>query len=692
MLRQKCFVAAVFAAAAIAANGIRAEGVRISERFGYDPVDATANLRAALNSGEKVLIVDKQEKDWFVRPLRISGRKDLTIVFEDGARIVAKRGEFKSPWESMFVFEFCTNVAIRGVSPERCGFKMWHDDYYTRNRRKPNEKGYVWSEWRHGLQFLSCAGVTLENISSNDSGGDGLYIGSQTTTGRSGGPCQDVVVRNCIFDHNNRQGISVISVRGLVVEDTLLSNTRGTAPAAGIDFEPNHHEEVVTGVVMRRCRAINNAGNGFEFYMNRFDKTSEPTEALFEDCVAISNKFGFIYSAGQPTTKPDEPMNHGNIAVRRCRFSESRENGLVFWHRPFSKGTFTVADTVLENNCVKYPERPDISITVSAHGVYETDTYVFENLTVIRPNPGKVISLAKRKKPYNGKPSRLMGEIKSIVCGEEKLLVFDEKWNAENLPYRAATDSAVPRVAADLGKVEIVDARPGRMVEIANPPFFRSPSEAGIVFYADRARDVRFKLQQTLIGKRDFKAPASPIRIYAMDSKRPVDPVGAAMPADPHGGCVSLKVPGRGFYRLSLVTGGNGVAVLATDVPLAYNTTMNYVNFVAPTGGPAGKFRKKKSELSVYVPQGEDFSVLHMGATVEMVGLEILDPSGKVVRHEDALADLNAMTFRNAKGGLWTLRTFEPAEGLYEDFDLAVSGVPGWLFASPEKYWKPVSK
>ena len=74
-----------------------------------------------------------------------------------------------------------------------------------------------------------------------------------------------------------------------------------------------------------------------------------------------------------------------------------------------------------------------------------------------------------------------------------------------------------------------------------------------------------------------------------------------------------------------------------------------------------------------------------------MVGMEVVDPSGLVVRHEDALADLNALTFRNALGGLWTLRMFAPSEGIYEDFDLSVSGVPGWLFATPEKYWKPLS-
>lgn len=666
----------------------KADGAKVSERFGFDPTDATACLQAALDSGEKVLVVDRQVGDWYVRPLRLEGRKNLTIVLEDGVRIVAKRGEFKNPYVSMVTFDHCTNVVIRGSSAERCGFRMWHDDYYTRSRQKPNAKGYMWSEWRHGLSFLSCVDVTLERISSNDSGGDGLYV--STSDHGSGTPCRNFVVRNCIFDHNNRQGISVISVRGLLVEDTLLSNTFGTAPASGIDFEPNRPDEAITGVVMRRCRAVNNGGNGFEFYMNRYDKTSEPTDALFEDCVAISNKFNFIYSAGQETTRPDEPMDHGRIVIDRCRFAESRENGLAFWHRPFSKGSLVIRDTLLENNCTRYPARPDISLTVSAHGVYEADTYTFDNVTVVRPTPGRVITVTKRTKPYNGKPSFLQGIIKAVVAGKTKELVFDERWNVENSPFNLTTEVGVARVPADLDKIEIIDAFPDQMVEIVRPPFFRSPAR-GAVFYADRAKEVHFRLQQTLIGKLDYTAPYSPVRVYPLNAKKPLDPVGVKMPVEPKGSVVAFNVPARGFYNLALVTGGNGVAVLATDVPLAYDGTRNYVNFVGPSGGPAGRFRKEKCELSVFVPQGADFSVLHVGRTIEMVGMEVVDPSGLVVRHEDALADLNALTFRNALGGLWTLRMFAPSEGIYEDFDLSVSGVPGWLFATPEKYWKPLS-
>ena len=664
--------------------GRGADAVRVSQRFGYDPVDSTRFLQTALDSGERTLIVDRQARDWYARPLRVTGRSDLTIVFEDGAHIVAKRGEFKGQGHVLLTFDCCTNVVIRGPSPERCGFRMWHDDYYTRDKKTPNAHGYRWSEWRHGLSFLSCANVTLEGISSNESGGDGLYV---STSGRCGESCANVVVRNCIFDRNNRQGISVIGSRGFVVEDTLLSNTFGTAPEAGIDFEPNHAHEAISGVAMRRCRSVGNAGCGFLLALAKLDRTSEHLDALFEDCVAVSNSQSFVFASGQNALGPDEPMDHGTVVIRRCRFADARNEGLVFRHVPCSQGSLTVQDTVIENSCLQNVKEPDVKLAVTAHSVFEPDSYTFENVTVIRPQTGAVINVSKPTKPYKGRPSVLRGTIKAVVAGRTEELVFDEKWNAENCPYDVVTEMPVPRVPADLGRVEIVDACPGRMAEISRPPFFRS-ANAGPVFYADGAREVHFKLQQTLIGKRDYTAPRRPVCVCRLGERTPLDPKGVKMPADPEGADVSFKVPAKGFYRLSLAPGGNGVAVLATDVPLAFDVTTSFVNFVGPSRKAAGRLRDRTGELFVDVPPGADVSFRHYGEPRETIGLEVVDPSGQTVRREETLGDMNDLTFRKAAGGVWTLRVFPPGEGVFEDYDLSVSGVPGWLFLTPEKMWK----
>ena len=61
------------------------------------------------------------------------------------------------------------------------------------------------------------------------SGGDGIII-----TG-----CNRTHIQNVQSWENNRQGLSIINARDLVVEDSEFSRTNGTSPAAGIDIEPD---------------------------------------------------------------------------------------------------------------------------------------------------------------------------------------------------------------------------------------------------------------------------------------------------------------------------------------------------------------------------------------------------------------------------------------------------------------------
>ena len=151
------------------------EGVKVSERFGFDPVDSTRFLQAALDSGLPKIVIDAKNGPWHTLPLR-SRTSNQTIVFEEDAY---------------------------------------------------------------------------------------------------------VVVRGCVFDRNYRQGISVISAENLLIEDTVMSNTQGTDPQAGIDFEPNEPWECLKNVVLRRCKSLDNWGMAFDILTIKYDKTSEPLDIRF---------------------------------------------------------------------------------------------------------------------------------------------------------------------------------------------------------------------------------------------------------------------------------------------------------------------------------------------------------------------------------------------------------------------------
>lgn len=236
--------------------------------WGFDAADATGALQAAIDSGAKTVRVPYMGRPWIIRPVKLRG--DLELVFEPGVLVLAKEGEFRGKGDSLFTAADVSNVAVRGYGAT---LRMRKKDY----QNPPYDK----AEWRMGLAFRGCEGVTVEGLRIESTGGDGIYIGA--TAGRP--YCKDVVIRDVACIDNHRQGISVISAENLLIEDCVMSDTGGTAPQAGIDFEPNGPEERLVNCVMRRCLVENNAGDGIVLYLRPLSGESAPLSITVEDCV-----------------------------------------------------------------------------------------------------------------------------------------------------------------------------------------------------------------------------------------------------------------------------------------------------------------------------------------------------------------------------------------------------------------------
>ncbi len=130
---------------------------------------------------------------------------------------------------------------------------MHRDDY----AQPPYEK----AEWRHTLQILSSSNVKVAGLTMTESGGDGIYLGTAT----SGVTNKNIQIVDVVLDKHYRQGISVITAGDLLIENTIMRNTAGTAPMAGIDFEPNHPSEQLVNCVLRNCVVEDNQGVGYAF-------------------------------------------------------------------------------------------------------------------------------------------------------------------------------------------------------------------------------------------------------------------------------------------------------------------------------------------------------------------------------------------------------------------------------------------
>lgn len=114
---------------------------------------------------------------------------------------------------------------------------------------KDSHKGEI-GEWGHGINVISSKDVSIHDFTIRNCWGDCIYIGLSS---------KNIEIRNCVLDHGRRQGISVTSADGVLIENSIISNVSGTNPQAAIDIEPNHYE-TVDNVIIRNVNCVNCEG------------------------------------------------------------------------------------------------------------------------------------------------------------------------------------------------------------------------------------------------------------------------------------------------------------------------------------------------------------------------------------------------------------------------------------------------
>lgn len=121
-----------------------------------------------------------------------------------------------------------------------------------------NEHTGTTGEWGHGISINGSTNVTVLSPDIKDCWGDGIYIGRSDKKNYS----ENVKIIQPICDNNRRQGISIVSVKDLTIENPLAKNTNGTAPSAGIDIEPNGNTDRLENILIINPVTENNEGSG----------------------------------------------------------------------------------------------------------------------------------------------------------------------------------------------------------------------------------------------------------------------------------------------------------------------------------------------------------------------------------------------------------------------------------------------
>ena len=293
-------------------SGNYPSGAVFASSFGFKSGDATAAFEAAINSGKSYVVIDKQSSDWIIRPTRFYDLQNMTIVFEPGVILRAKAGAFQEG-ARLFKLTRARNVTIEGAGAT---FKM-------------NKSEYTSGEQRHAFEMDMCNGVTVRGLTLRDSGGAGMKIMGDGTSGYS----QNITLENIRCLNNRRDGITISSAQDVWVRNSEFSGSSGTRPESGVVLESDHENERLVNINFSNCTFSDNESAGVHFSTNKMNGGSRPVSVKFVDSEfsnnAISPPSGFLPVEVEVGGGRGTNVVGGEILFERIKFNGSR-GGIVF--------------------------------------------------------------------------------------------------------------------------------------------------------------------------------------------------------------------------------------------------------------------------------------------------------------------------------------------------------------------------
>ena len=621
--------------------------------WGFDANDSTAQLQAALDCNAPVIIVDCPVIDgktypWIVRPLDVKGNRE--IVFAQNAELLAKKGEFLGKADSLAKIVGQSNVTLRAEKAGTATFRMRKTDYH--------KEPYLKAEWRHALNIKSSTNIVVDGLNLVDSGGDGIYLGKSM----HGVTNKNVTIRNVVCDGNNRQGISVITAENLLIENTVLRNTQGTAPQAGIDFEPNQDDEKLANCVMRNCVCENNAGAGIDMYLPNLKRKSGDVGIVLDNVVSRNNARASVALTVNNTE--DESLT-GRIVFRNCRFENDR-GGFQLRAVAQNGATIEIENTTLKG-CGVLPNEKNPAyqspILISSRASDETPfgTVTFKNVTIIDDCTGldgERPLMEFKDYSINGYGvNNVSGSFKLVSNGSEQTFELDKR-DVQKL-FPAINARQIPRLKPDANAVVPVNDA------------FDSPKEFDKIYcrsraqywlYAKSGQEIRFVLEQRRVGRSD---PAvKPVLLTTPSGKT------TKLPSTEMGKLkeYAFTASETGVYTIDVEVGSHSVAMRGCNAPVAINGATP-VHLVSSVGS-----------LYFYVPEGtKEFGMKVFGAGAEQVKVTIFDPAGNQVWQQDNVSA--AVGYFTEEGttppaGVWRIHFDRPSQGVLEDNGFVLLGVP----------------
>ncbi len=621
--------------------------------WGYSAEEATGALQAAIDSGAEKVVVEKMPGPWIVNKINLADNQEL--FFEPGVVVEAKKGAFRGKADSLFTAWNKTKVKLTGYGAT---LRMHRDDY--------DSPDYEKAEWRHVLSFRGCTDVTVLGLTLAESGGDGIYLG----TGQNRATNRNVTIRDVVCDRNYRQGISIITAENLLIEDCVLKDTGGTAPQAGIDFEPNHPAERLVNCVMRNCVIENNVGLGIHLYLRPLDGTSEPVSIRIENCVTRGTNAAsasVITSCG-----PAGPVK-GLIEFVNCRFEDEGRAGLRIGSKPPTGLQLRFVDCVIADPSDAPAPTAVIRFSTRRGDLETTGGVEFINLRV-RERVERPLMVFDDLIGAN-----LVGISGSVTVerdGKETAYQLNQEVLDRWVPFDKVLE--VPVIA--LEELALTPAASATPNEDKNLPHHRVRGPATYLLHAAKGDEVRLRLRHQAVGQ----SPSKGMAVHA------VGPTGKEFKL--------LTVPLGETAEYGFTADAAGIFAVHCDAD-RHTSQIVSASHLPSIAGSEGHVHLlgTTGEFYFWVPaETRQFGMRFQGeGDGERLSVEVLD-SASATRWQKA--DIGrpesfiAQREPTAEGEVWRVRITRPEVGVLEDCHLVLRGIPALFSVDPQGLLRPSVK
>lgn len=205
-------------------------------------------------------------------------------------------------------------------------------------------------EYGHGVSIRGCTTVYISNLKVTKAYGDGFYVGSTSTTTP---PSENVYLINCISDTNNRNGLSIINIKNMLVLGGEYKNNKGADPQFGIDVEPNSNTQMIQNLKIDGVMTSGNVQGGISLVPDKLGGGTNVFDVSVENYTSISDGAAGSTYAGNGIflgngVAPSGKI-YGKIKFNKCTIINPYTIGVYFmtWQNS-PRSVFT--DVIVYNN------------------------------------------------------------------------------------------------------------------------------------------------------------------------------------------------------------------------------------------------------------------------------------------------------------------------------------------------------